>query len=137
MRRFFPRRGEEGVEAVLVEHVWEVEEGGVGGLSVLPSHRAHGVLWLSSCLGYGVALFTLSGVGLLDWSSLSSPHPRDIGGRRGVVLNIVCVGVWDRWRGASVAWWLESRGRYISEGWFSGGFSVCRLGSQSFFSVRD
>ena len=30
----FPRRGEGGVEEVLVEHVWEVEEGDVGGLSV-------------------------------------------------------------------------------------------------------
>jgi len=31
----------------------------------LPSHRIPVVLWLSSCLGYGVVLFTLSGVGLL------------------------------------------------------------------------
>ena len=30
----FPRRGKGGIEAVLVDHVWEVEGGGVGGLSV-------------------------------------------------------------------------------------------------------
>ena len=35
------------------------------GCQWLPSHRAHGVLWLSSCLRLGVALFTLSGAGLL------------------------------------------------------------------------
>ncbi len=35
--------------------------------------------------------------------------------RRDVVLNIVCVGVWDRRDGASVAWWLVSRGRWDSE----------------------
>jgi hypothetical protein len=59
------------------------------------------------------------------------------GSRRGVGLNIFCVGVWVRWRGASVAWWLGSRSRCNSEGWFSGGFSVCWLRSQYFFSVRD
>ena len=31
----------------------------------LPSHRAPVVLWLSSFLGLGVALFPLAGVGLL------------------------------------------------------------------------
>jgi hypothetical protein len=31
----------------------------------LPSRRPPGVLWLSSCLGFEVVLFTLSGVGLL------------------------------------------------------------------------
>ena len=49
--------------------------------------------------------------------------------RRSFALNIVRVGVWDRWGGASVAWWLGSRGRCSSEGKFSGGFLVCRLGS--------
>ena len=58
------------------------------------------------------------------------------GDRRGFGLNIVHVDVWDSWGGATVAWWLESRGHYSSEGWFSGEFSVCRLRSQCFFPVR-
>ena len=61
----FPGRGEGGVEAVLKEHVWEVRGEVWAGCPWLSSHRAPGVLWLSSCLGYGVVLFTLSGVGLL------------------------------------------------------------------------
>ena len=61
------------------------------------------------------------------------------GSRRGFGLNNVYVGVWDRWgsSGAAVTWWLESRGRYSSEGWFTGEFSVCRLKSQCFLPVRD
>jgi hypothetical protein len=56
--------------------------------------------------------------------------------RRGFGLNIVYVGVWDRWGGASVAWWMESRGHYSSEGWFSGEFPVYRLRSKCFFPVH-
>ena len=37
------------------------------------------------------------------------------GSRRGDDLNIVCVSVWDRWDGASVAWGLVSRGHWDSE----------------------
>ena len=44
---------------VLVELVWEVEEGGVVELSLAA------VLWLSSCLRLGIVFLTLSGVGLL------------------------------------------------------------------------
>ena len=60
-----------------------------------------------------------------------------VGDRRGFGLSIVRIGVWVRWEGASVAWWLKSRGHEISEGRFSGEFSVCRLGSRRFFPVRD
>ena len=60
-----------------------------------------------------------------------------VGDRRGFCLSIVRVGVWVRWVGASVAWWLESRGHEISGGRFSGVFSVCRLGSPSFYPVRE
>ena len=55
------------------------------------------------------------------------------GSRRGLELNIVRVGVWGHWGGASVALWMGSRGRYSPEGWFSNAFSVCRLGSQYCF----
>ncbi len=40
------------------------------------------------------------------------------GSRCGFDLYIVCVGVWDRWGGASVAWRLGSRGRWCSRGDF-------------------
>ena len=39
----------------------------------------------------------------------------------------------ERWHGASVAWWLGSRGRCSSRGEFPVGFSVCRLGSRYVF----
>ena len=44
------------------------------------------------------------------------------GSRRGVGLDIVCGVVRDRWRSASVAWWLVSRGQWCSEGYFLGDF---------------
>jgi hypothetical protein len=50
---------------------------------------------------------------------------------------ILFVAVWDHWLGASVACWLVSRGHWDSEGYFSWGFSVCRLGSQYTLSVRE
>ena len=56
-----------------------------------------------------------------------------VGDNRGFGLNIVRIGVWVRWGGASVAWWLKSRGHEISEGQFSGEFSLGRLGSRGFF----
>ncbi len=60
---WFPRRGESGVEVVLVELVWGVEEGRE--VRLYGAALSYGVLLLSSCLGLGVIFFTLSGVGLL------------------------------------------------------------------------
>jgi hypothetical protein len=57
--------------------------------------------------------------------------------RRVVDLNIGRVCVWDRWGGASVAWWLVSRGCWDLLWCVSEAFSVCRLESQFLFSVRD
>ena len=44
-------------------------------------------------------------------------------------LNIVTVGVRDRWRGASVARGLGSRGHCGPGGYFTAVISVCRLES--------
>ena len=51
------------------------------------------------------------------------------GGQCAWNLNIVTVGVRDRWRGASVARWLGSRGHCGPGGYFPAVVSVCRLGS--------
>ena len=59
------------------------------------------------------------------------------GGRRGVGLYNLCGGVRDRWRSASVACCLVSRGRLESEAHFYWGLSGVRLGSGYILSVHE
>ena len=57
--------------------------------------------------------------------------------RRVADLNFGRVGVCDGVGADSVAWLLVSRGSFDFECGVSGAFSVCRLGSQFLFPVRD
>jgi hypothetical protein len=57
----FPHRGDGGVEVVLVELVWGVEERSVVRLSgAALFSSAWRRAWLSSCLGLGIVFFALS-----------------------------------------------------------------------------